>query len=230
MNSSGAWETVIENTGFPQGKDKTIIIDLSGKYLTNDHRVRILTNMEIYWDQAFFSPVEHEAPVKISRLDPVAADHHYRGYSQMYRKGGRYGPHWFDYETVSGGQKWRDLSGNYTRYGDVVELLLAADNMYIIANAGDETTVEFDASKVGTPPDGWSRDFLIYTTGWVKDGDMNTATGNKVEPLPFHGMKQYPYGAEESYPTSPELEKYHRKYNTREVTDLEFRREVFEMR
>jgi hypothetical protein len=228
INSSGDWETVIGNIGFPQGKDKTIIVDLSGRYLTGDHRVRICTNMEIYWDQAFFSPLE-DTPIHTLRLDPVAADHHYRGFSRMYRKGGRYGPHWFDYKTVETGQKWRDLSGTYTRYGDVLELLLEPDNKYIIANAGDETTIEFDAGEVPVLPEGWSRDFLIYSTGWVKDGDMNTAEGNRVEPLPFHGMKRYPYGASDTYPATPELEKYRQQYNTRVVDDREFRREVFEM-
>jgi len=229
LNSAGQWETVIDNIGFPQGKNKTIITDLSGKYMTGDHRVRICTNMEIYWDQAFFSPTVENALLKTSRLDPVTADHHYRGFSQLYRKGGPYGPHWFDYGNITTGQKWRDLSGTYTRYGDVVELLQNPDNQYIIANAGDETTIEFDATQMEELPDDWSRDFLIYSTGWVKDGDMNTAEGNRVEPLPFHGMTQYPYDSNESYPDDREHKRYQKKYNTREVTDQEFRRAVIGM-
>lgn len=229
MNREGQWETVIENIGFPQGKNKTIIADLSGKFLTENHQVRICTNMEIYWDHAFFAATLPNAPLRTVRLDPVNADHHYRGFSRMYRKEGPYGPHWFDYETVTTEQKWRDLSGTYTRYGDVLELLLNPDNQYIIANAGDETTIEFNAAQLEEVPDGWSRDFLIYSAGWVKDGDMNTAMGNRVEPLPFHGMTRYPYNNTESYPDSRELRQYHKKYNTREVTDQEFRRAVFEM-
>ncbi len=228
-NSEGQWETVIDNIGFPQGKNKTIITNLSGKFLSDDHRVRICTNMEIYWDQAFFSSPVMDATLKISRLDPVAADHHYRGFSRTYRKGGPYGPHWFDYETITTEPKWRDLSGNYTRYGDVLELLQNQDNHYIITNAGDETTIEFDAGQLEDLPDGWSRDFLIYSTGWVKDGDLNTAEGNRVEPLPFHGMTRYPYDNSENYPDDREHRQYQKKYNTREVTDREFRRAVFEM-
>ena len=230
INAAGHWETAIDNIGFPQGKDKTIIVDLSGLFPTGDHRVRVLTNMEIYWDQAFFSTEKYGSPIRTETLSPVAADHHFRGFSELYRKGGRYGPHWFDYETVSEGPRWRDLGGSYTRYGDVLELLLAPDNMYIIANAGDETTIEFDAGMAPPLPDGWSRDFLIYTTGWVKDGDMNTAEGDRVLPLPFHGMKRYPYGADESYPESPQLKAYHQTYNTREVDARKFRREVAEMK
>ena len=33
INKKGEWETVDENLGFPMGKDKTVIADLSGKFL-----------------------------------------------------------------------------------------------------------------------------------------------------------------------------------------------------
>jgi hypothetical protein len=110
----------------------------------------------------------------------------------------------------------------------VHELLSDSDNQYIIANAGDETTIQFDATGLKELPEGWQRDFLIYSVGWVKDGDMNTAEGHRVEPLPFHGMSRYPYDESESYPDDPELKQYHETYNTRKVTDQEFRRAVVE--
>ena len=175
INERGQWETVIENIGFPMGKDKTIVVDLSGKFLSNDRQVRIRTNMEIYWDHIYFSSGNSRATIRYTPLTLTSADLHYRGYSRMYRKGGRYGPHWFDYDDVSVGQKWRDLIGNYTRYGDVRELLLEGDDKYIIANAGDEVTIEFDATQLPQLPPNWRRDFLIYSEGWVKDGDLNTA-------------------------------------------------------
>ncbi|MCK4747842.1 MAG: hypothetical protein KAT15_12420, partial [Bacteroidales bacterium] len=74
-----------------------------------------------------------------------------------------------------------------------------------------------------------TRDFLIYSAGWVKDGDMNTAEGHRVGPLPFHGMTAYPYGESQSYPDDRDHGRYQKKYNTRKVTDQEFRRAVFEM-
>lgn len=222
INSKGEWETVISNTGFPMGKNKTVIVDLTGKITSGDHRLRIRTNMEIYWDQIFFSTTVPENNFKTTLMKPVSADLHYRGFSKLYRKGGRYGPHWFDYYSVEKGQKWRDLTGNYTRYGDVLPLLAKPDNKYIISNAGDETTVGFDAGALPVLPKGWKRDFLIRSVGWVKDGDLNTAFGSTVLPLPFHGMSSYPPSEKDIYPNNPELLEYNREYNTRVVTAEEY--------
>ncbi len=226
INREGEWETVIESIGFPLGKNKTMVIDLKDKFITEDHRVRIETNMQIYWDYAFFTG-DKSLPVKTQKLEMISADLHFRGYSAMYRKGGRYGPHWFDYNSLSTGQKWRDLEGNYTRFGNVLALLQEADDQYIIANAGDEVTVEFDANLPDLP-EGWTRDFVIYSEGWVKDGDMNTATGNTVLPLPFHGMSSYPYGPDEQYPDDSVHNIYNKIYNTRKITTDPFRNMIID--
>lgn len=222
VNKKGEWETISDKAGFPQGKDKTVIVSLAGKFPTNDHRIRIRTNMQIYWDEIFFAYAVAGIPDVTTIIDPVRADLHYRGFSKLYRKGGRYGPHWFDYSSVEKGPKWRDLAGSYTRFGDVLPLLTESDNLYAITNAGDETTIEFSENDLPALPAGWKRDFLIRSTGWVKDGDLNTAFGNTVLPLPFHGMKSYPPSGQDAYPDSKVLREYNRKYNTRIVTGNEY--------
>jgi len=45
----------VSNLGFPMGKDKMVIADLSGIFLSADRRIKIKSNMEVYWDQVFFS-------------------------------------------------------------------------------------------------------------------------------------------------------------------------------
>jgi hypothetical protein len=156
-------------------------------------------------------------------LNMVAANLNYRGYSATYRKGGPFGPEWFDYYHITKGQKWRDLTGNYTRYGDVLPLLQKADDEYIIADGGDEISIDFDAGRLSDLPKGWKRDFLIYSEGWVKDGDLNTANGQTVAPLPFHKMPSYPYGKNIAYPTDKKHREYQQKYNTRKVTTSDFK-------
>ena len=75
----------------------------------------------------------------------------------------------------------------------------------------------FDGADLPEPPPGWARDFVLHTDGWLKEGDLNTATAATIEPLPFHGMSRYPYPATESYPASPEHVEYVLEYNTRRV-------------
>lgn len=214
IDARGRWRRVAD-LSFPSGKNKTVIADLTGKFLSADRRVRIRTNMEIYWDQAFVAGSAAQSPVAVTTLAPVTADLHYRGYSRMYRKGGRYGPHWFAYDDVATEPRWEAIAGAFTRYGDVRPLLDAADDMYVIMAPGDEATVAFDATRAPPLPAGWTRDFVLYSNAWLKDADRNTATGNTVAPLPFHAMSQYPYGADEAYPADAAHRRYLERYNTR---------------
>jgi hypothetical protein len=217
-DAQGRWRTVVANIGFPSGKDKTIIVDLAGKFPTADHHVRIRTSMQIYWDQAFVARTLASNSAKVTTLAPQSANLHSRGFSRMYRKGGRYGPYWFAYDDVTKASPWRPIEGDFTRFGDVLPLLGKNDDMYIIMAPGDETTIEFDARSADSLPPGWKRDFLLYTDGWIKDSDLNTAHGTTVGPLPFHAAKSYPLAPGEAYPTDATRQRYLREYNTRSVT------------
>ena len=216
-DEDGKWQTVIDPIGIPAGKNKTICIDLTGKFLSEDRGVKIATNMQIYWDSAFFTIGEEDVPMHITELSPNHTDLHYRGFSKMFRPT-PHAPHLFDYNEVETEKQWRDLTGHYTRYGEVTPLLEEIDDIYVILNAGDEMTVEFDMA--GLPPleEGWERDFILYSDGWDKDGDINTLSSQTVAPLPFHGMSTYPYPDGEKYPEGPAYLRYQLKYNTRRVT------------
>jgi hypothetical protein len=209
--------------GFPAGKDKTMVIDLAGLFPTRDHHIRVRTSMQVYWDQAFVaeegagSGEQVAGRARVSTLSPRSANLHYRGFSRMYRRGGRYGPHWFDYDSVTKESPWRPITGAATRFGDVRPLLEGSDDQYIVMVPGDETTVEFDAAQVATPPPGWSRTFFLYSDGWIKDSDLNTAYGTTVEPLPYHAIRSYPYAAGDGYPADSARQRYLREYNTRVI-------------
>ena len=215
-DANGKWKTVIDMIGLPAGKNKTITVDLTGKFLSDDRHVRIKTDMQIYWDAAFFTVGTQDVPIEMTTLNPDSADLHYRGFSEMYRPN-PHAPHLFDYQKVTTDAQWRDLAGYYTRYGDVNPLLQEVDDMYVILNAGDEITVEFDAARLPTLKPGWVRDFILYSDGWDKDGDINTLTSQTVEPLPFHGMSAYPYPDTEHYPDDEAHRQYRLEYNTRRV-------------
>ena len=216
-DAEGNWKTVVDVIGLPAGKNKTIAIDLTGKFLCDDRRVKIATDMQIYWDAAFFSVGDSKnLPIRVTELSADRADLHYRGFSKMYRPT-PHAPHLFDYDKVTTTGQWRDLRGYYTRFGDVTPLLQSVDDMYVIMNAGDEMTVEFDADQLPPLQDGWVRSFILYSDGWDKDGDINTLHSQSVEPLPFHGMSAYPYPEGENYPSDPEHVRHQLEYNTRRV-------------
>ncbi|HEY3221368.1 MAG TPA: FG-GAP-like repeat-containing protein [Gemmatimonadales bacterium] len=207
--------------GFPAGKDKTMVVDLGGLFPTKDHHIRVRTSMQIYWDQAFVaqnlgSGSQEPGVVSLGPkiLAPSSGFLHYRGFSRMYRRGGRYGPHWFDYDSVTKESPWRPITGAATRFGDVRPLLENSDDQYVIMVPGDEVTVEF-AAPAAAPPVGWKRDFLLYSDGWIKDSDLNTANGTTIGPLPYHAITSYPYAPGDAYPADSARQRYLREYNTR---------------
>lgn len=222
-DGTGQWRTVIPYTGFPSGEHKTVFIDLTDQFPAEDYRVRLTTNLELYWSEAFYTVDESvQAERRITRLSPDTADLHYRGYSREYRTA-PFGPFIRDYQVLSGEPQWLPFAGFRTRYGDVTPLLRASDNRYVIYSSGEEIKVTFDAADLPEPPPGWMRDFVLHTDGWLKEGDLNTATAATIEPLPFHGMAGYPYGGAFRFPDDTGLRAYRSAYNTRWVSQESFR-------
>jgi Tfp pilus assembly protein PilF len=186
----GEWHVVKPNLGFPAGRNKICLIDLTGVFRPGaPHRVRLSTNLEIYWDQIQWAQGLPGTKLRTTRLAPSVANLHYRGYSIIHQAN-RSSPEIPDYNhLLSTTQIWRDLSGYYTRYGDVRDLLQATDDRYVIMNAGDEMTLRFPV--VAPPPAGWVRDYVIAGDGWIKDGDYNSTYSATVQPLPYHARKLY---------------------------------------
>jgi hypothetical protein len=196
QDATGHWRVVDPDIGFPAGKNKTMLIDLT--QVGDARRVRLRTNLEVYWDWlAVTAPVE--AATRTSRLALSSAELRYRGFSQTTSLRGE-SPETPDYGRLANTtQRWRDLVGYYTRFGDVRELLTAVDDRYVIMNAGDEMRLRFDAPP--TPEQGWARDFVLVGDGWEKDGDYNTGHSQTVLPLPSHAVSDYGAGT-----AGPELE------------------------
>jgi hypothetical protein len=214
-DTHGRWRTAIADIGVPVGRPQTIPVDLAGYLRPGEHELRIVTNMRIYWDRiAVGRRLSRELPAAV-RLDPSGARLQPRGFSAEILPPGR-GPLTYRYDQVSPWSPWKVMPGRYTKAGDVRELLLRADDMFVIAKPGDEMAIEFEASL---PPldAGWTRTFLLAADGYSKEMDINSASPDTVEPLPFHAMSGYPYRSPERYPETPEHEQYRATYNTRVV-------------
>lgn len=190
LDRQGVWRTVKPNLGFPAGRNKICLIDLAGVFAHGQpHRVRLRTNLEVYWDQIEWAAGLPATPLHIQRLLPANADLHYRGFSTIEQVNAS-SPELPRYDRLSGtAPRWRDLSGFYTRFGDVRELLSDTDDRYVIMNAGDEMTLRYAAPP--PPPPGWVRDFIIAGDGWIKDGDYNSSHSQTVLPYPHHARRDY---------------------------------------
>jgi tetratricopeptide (TPR) repeat protein len=213
-DGSGKWVTVIEDMGLPSGTNRTMRVDLTGKFLSADHRVRIVTNLCVYWDQIFFTTHEAPAPAAIA-LPLIDADLHYRGFSVLASDPNHVKPDAFDYQQVMTTAPWNPLRGRYTRYGSVEKLLAKPDDQLVVLATGDEMTVEFSPRDLPAVKPGWKRDFFLDLRGYAKDGEPNTSFAWTVEPLPFSGMSNYPPGPRDRAPNSPEYQQYLREYQTR---------------
>jgi tetratricopeptide (TPR) repeat protein len=219
----GRWVTAQDNLGFPAGRKKTVLFNLTNVFRPGTpRRVRIRTNLEIYWDAIQWAQGEPDTPLKTATLDPTTADLHYRGYSVMHMPGAARAPEVPEYNQIEGTkQHWRDLIGYYTRYGDVRELINHIDDRYVIVNSGDELSLRF--AEQPPPPAGWVRDFVIAGDGWIKDGDYNSTFSKTVLPLPYHAKNEYttrPGKLEDEwvYRRHPEdWQTYHTRYVTPEV-------------
>src|ERR1043165_8196428 len=216
-DKQGQWRTIVENVGIPVGRPQTIVVDLTGKFLSDNREVRIVTNMRIYWDQILVDTSTGNFPMQLTRLDPSVANLRWRGFSLEHSPDGRQ-PLTYDYKQVSFTSPWKVMTGRYTREGDVRELLLASDDMFVISRPGDELVLSFAANKLPALPKGWTRTFLLYADGFSKEMDINSASPDQVGPLPFHGMTKYPYAWPEHYPLTEARRRYLETYNTRVVT------------
>src|SRR5213079_660040 len=110
---SGAWKTVIEDMGIPSGKPKTIVVDLTGKFLSSSREVRIVTNLCVYWDEIFVIEDSSRPPVKLTPLSADSADLRFRGFSHVTIHPQRKQPESFDYSGVSPASMWNPTPGLY---------------------------------------------------------------------------------------------------------------------
>ncbi len=209
------WRTVGEPLGFPAGKLKTIVVDVTELVNRDDARLRVVSTLRICWDSIRLATDADDAPLETRSLEPAEARLWERGFSQPVPFEGRDDLEWFDWERLAPEPRWNQHAGRYTRFGDTLPLVTAIDDRFVIMGAGDALTLRFDASALPPPRAGWTRDWLLFLDGWAKDRDPNTVEALHVEPLPFHAMSGYPYAADERFPDDEAHRAWQREWNTR---------------
>jgi tetratricopeptide (TPR) repeat protein len=227
LDANGKWVRVVEDMGFPAGGPRTMTADLSGKLPRGTQRIRITSNLQIYWDNILVSRTsqDRKGDAKDFHLTPiplVRADLDYHGFP-LKIEGTPPGNVQYIYEKPSATGPYTRPAGTYTRYGDVLPLLAALDDQAVVFGSGDEVRLDFDPSKLPAPPQSWVRDYFFAANGYEKDMDFYAAEGNYVAPLPFLKMGDYPYPAGQSFPLDDPHVDYLLEYNTRHMSGNEQR-------
>jgi hypothetical protein len=210
----GRWVELLHEVGYPAGLQHTMTLDVTGKVLPRDRKLRISTNMDLYWDRIFLASPRRDARLSVEEAQASGVDLHFLGYPREYSPDGRQ-PNLLDYANLDRAVPWKAMAGRYTRFGEVGELLREADDRFVIMGHGEELTLRFPANAFGPVKPGCRRSFILKTDSYCKDMDLYTAHGDTVEPLPFHGMVSYPYGPEQQYPDNDKTRAYRRAYNSR---------------
>ncbi|MHC4450557.1 MAG: FG-GAP-like repeat-containing protein [Planctomycetota bacterium] len=197
----GKWERIHSDPGFPAGKMKSVLVDLTGKLVEEKVVLRVSSTQRLHWD-SFFLATGPDEEIRLTDLPLTKAEHGFHGVGQRVEDPAGELPWQYSHDSLEPFHRWNQMPmGMLSKYGDVRELLESIDDRYPILASGDRVQLEFDAAALPPLPEGWVRDYCITTEGWVKDADMNQAVRESVTPLPFHAMSKYPYDeAKEAHP------------------------------
>ena len=211
----GSWKRVIDDMGFPAGLPRTIVVDLTGKLPQGTRRIRLRTNLQIYWDQVLVdNGAEASGQARQVELPLASAHLAFRGYPKQV-DGKTPGDLTYDYQSISATGPFQWQRGSYTKYGNVTPLLQANGDRYVIFGSGEEIDAEFSDAALAPLPAGWKRDYFFYADGFVKDMDFYEALPFTVAQLPFHEMSAYPYSSQEHYPDNADTLNYTLDWNDR---------------
>jgi len=209
----GTWKTIPGEAGFPAGLQRTIVVDLTGKLPAGTRRIRLQSNLEIFWDQVLIDQSTN-AESRTSEVPLASATLHFRGYP-LQIEGKSPGDLDYDYDRISLTGPFQHERGNYTRVGDVTSLVSGIDDRFAIFGSGEEIAAQFDPANLPPLPPHWKRDYFFYANGFVKDMDWWDASPFTVAQLPFHAMSTYPYPNTETYPDDAQSLDYQLNWNDR---------------
>jgi hypothetical protein len=214
LDAQGKWVRVVEDMGFPAGLERTMVADLTGKLPAGTRRIRIVNNLKIYWDAIRIDQTPEVRDVRVAQVPLAKAELDFVGYPRETRlKPASDTIYSYSHRSMTG--PYARAAGNYTRYGDVFNLLRASDDRFVVFGSGEGLKLDFDPRQLPAVPAGWVRDYFFYADGFEKDLDFYAAHAFTVEPLPRHSLLPYPYREGKDYPADAEHLAYQLEYNTR---------------
>jgi hypothetical protein len=200
MDESGNWVRVPQDKQMPTPSDyvpRSFVVDLTGLFPAgvSEYQIRITNFFNVTFDYIGIDTTPQEN-ITVQRINPTAT-----------------------LDPLEFGSTASTVSGSFTKYGDVTQLLLDADDMFVIGMQGDKVSLKFPTADLPPLGDGMERDFFLFAACWFKDPPGNWGYGFEftVDPLPFRSMSGFPYPPTESYPSSDEYVRYLQEWNTRVI-------------
>jgi Flp pilus assembly protein TadD len=218
LDAQNNWVRVVEDMGFPAGLERTMVTDLTGKLPPGTRRIRIVTNLKIYWDAIRIDQTPDVEDIRSAEVPLAKASLEFLGYPREIRLTPA-SDTMYSFKNRSMTGPYARAAGNYTRFGDVLDLLSAADDRFVVFGSGEGLKLDFDPRNLPALPAGWVRDYFFYANGFEKDLDFYAAHAFSVEPLPRHTLLPYPYPAGKEYPDDAQHLGYQLEYNTRQRSD-----------
>jgi hypothetical protein len=198
LDLSGNWNKVAQDRQMPMPADynaRSFAVDLTGLFPSGvkDYQIRITNFFNVTFDYIAID-VSTQQNVTVQKIMPTA------NLTQIW-----------DTQSPS--------TGRFTKYGDVTQLMTAADDMYVIGRQGDQIDLQFPAANLAPLAEGMERDYFFIVACWFKDppGGWGYGFDFDVDPLPFIDMSGYPYPVTESYPYDQKHLTYIQQYNTRVI-------------
>jgi hypothetical protein len=196
-DENGNWIKVPWKRQIPLPSDsapRTFVVDLTGLFPTNDYSLRISNFWNVTFDYIGIDTTAQQ-DIIIQTIEPQAELYNY-----------------FPAGSAA-------ATGNFTRYGNITELLLNADDKFAIGRQGDAISLQFPTTNLTEPAEGMVRSYFLFESCWFKDENGNWGFGFDftVDPLPFENMSGYPYPPTENYHTDEEHLNYLRDWNTRTI-------------
>jgi hypothetical protein len=196
-DAHGKWVRVPQSRDFslpPDGAARTYVIDLTGLFPTNDYSLRISNFWNVTFDYIGVD-ITAQQNLTIQRINPQA----------------------YLYQAFIPGTD--AATGSLTKYGNVTQLILNEDDMFVIGRQGDAVSMQFPTANLAAPAPGMVRDYFLFEACWFKDetGNWGFGFGFTVDPLPFINMSGFPYLPSESYPNDTAHQNYIQQWNTRVI-------------
>ena len=85
LDTHNKWVRVVEDMGFPAGLERTMVADLTGKLPPGTRRIRMVSNLKIYWDAIRIDQTPDANEIRTAEVPLAKASLEFLGYPREIR-------------------------------------------------------------------------------------------------------------------------------------------------